>query len=147
MFMEPMPLDRSPLQLLHRTSHLADALFLSQTKGPTARQLAVMIAIDENMGASQHELAEYTGIDRSTISQTVRRLVRRGLVRRKRNSKDRRAFKIVLTDEGRELLAESGPIARDVDEGVLDALPSARRGEFLDLLCEVVRKLAQRATM
>jgi MarR family transcriptional regulator, temperature-dependent positive regulator of motility len=141
MYMKPVSLDRSPLHLLHRTMQRADDLFCSQINGLTSRQFAVLIAIDENLGANQQDLTIYTGIDRSTISEIVRRLGRRGLVRRKRNSKDRRAFKIVLTDEGRELLAVSGPIAKDVDDGVLDALPSARRGEFLDLLSEVVRKL------
>lgn len=55
--------------------------------------------------ASVSELAEIKQISRSAISQAVDILVGRGLIIRHQNSEDRRCYKLLLTDEGSELLS------------------------------------------
>jgi DNA-binding MarR family transcriptional regulator len=136
--MKPSKLDRSPVHLFHRTMQLAHDLFMSQVEGTTPRQLAILIAIDANPGASQTVLTECTGIDRSTLSQVVRRLRKTGLVRRRRRADDSRAYAVELTDDGRRILRAAEPMARKVDERVLGALPSARREPFIALLSSLI---------
>ena len=82
--------DQSPLYLLHRAGQCAETLFELEMspRELTPRQLTVLLAISENHGASQIELVERTGIDRSTMADLVRRLVRKGLLQRQRSNED-----------------------------------------------------------
>jgi MarR family transcriptional regulator, temperature-dependent positive regulator of motility len=134
-------MDRSPLHLLHRASQLAEDEFLSRVAGTTPRQLAVLVAIDENEGASQQTLSERTGIDRSTLAAIVRRLLHRDLVRRRRTDRDGRTYAVKLTREGKRLLRQAEPMARNVDQRVLGALPAEQRVHFLAMLSVIVQTL------
>ena len=134
-------MDRSPLHLLHMATQLADDVFLSSIAGTTPRQFAVLVAIDENEGASQQTLSERTGIDRSTLAAIVRRLVLRNLVRRRRTDRDGRTYAVKLTSEGQRLLRQAEPLARKVDQRVLAALLAERREHFLAMLSVIVQKL------
>ncbi|HEY4152675.1 MAG TPA: MarR family transcriptional regulator, partial [Pseudolysinimonas sp.] len=49
------------------------------------------------------ELAEYLGVDKSSISGLIDRAERRGLIERQRDEVDRRAWRVRLTTAGREL--------------------------------------------
>ena len=95
----------SLLHLSHRLSQRADVLFtvIAGDGAATARQLAILRAIDANEGASQTDILEQTGIDRSTIADVISRLCRRKLTTRKRSRSDNRPYRLTLT--------ESGPIA------------------------------------
>jgi MarR family transcriptional regulator, temperature-dependent positive regulator of motility len=136
-------LDRSPLHQLHRVMQEVDNLFRTHLGSVTPRQLAVLVAIDANERASQAALAATTGIDRSTFSELIRRLQRAGLVRRKRQRTDRRAYALALTEQGRKVARSAEPLARLVDERVLSALPAARRERFLGALATIVELLGQ----
>ncbi len=73
--------------------------------GVTSRQVAVMRAISEAKGLpSQTDLVEATGIDRSTLADLVRRLLKRGLVARRRTKADGRAYEVTITSEGKSIL-------------------------------------------
>ena len=107
----------------------------------TPRQLAVLIAVSEQEGASQTELVGRTGVDRSTLADLVRRLQRKGLLQRRRKREDARAYAVKMTDEGRRVLRAAEPLGRRVDERVLAALPSKQRQLFIDALVSIVNTL------
>ena len=136
-------LDRSPIHLLHRAYQAVDQVFAAgmQTNGLTARQLAVLVTIDQNEGLSQTGLVDRTGIDRSTLADVVRRLKGKGLLQRRRTKEDARAYAVKLTDEGRQVLRTAEPLAKRADQRVLDALPAKRRGEFMTALTAIIRTL------
>ena len=137
---------RSPLHLLHRAEQVADRLFEDGALGfVTPRQLEVLIAVSESEGCNLVAVAERTGIDRSTTTELVRRLVRKGLLQKRRNRRDIRTFLLKLTDDGRLLLAAAAPVARDLDAALLRALPPAQRESFVKALQAVVRALEQRS--
>ena len=104
----------------------------------TPRQLAVLVAVREDEGANQSALVERTGIDRSTLGAMVLRLRRKQLIQRRRNPEDARAYTITLTEQGRRLLRAAESIVKRVDEGVLSALTSDRREQFIDALTTIV---------
>ena len=104
----------------------------------TARQLAVLVAVREDEGASQTALVGRTGIDRSTLGAMVLRLRRKQLVQRRRNPADARAYTITLTEQGRRLLRAAKPVVKRVDEGVLNALTSDHRDQFINALTTIV---------
>ncbi len=97
------------------------------------------VASDE--GASQTRLVNAIGVDRTTLGDIVRRLVRKGLLQRKRAREDARAYAVKLTDRGRRVLRTALPAARRVDQRVIGALPDKQREAFLTALASVVETL------
>jgi DNA-binding MarR family transcriptional regulator len=113
--------------------------------GLTPRQLAVLMTVAQNEGLSQTGLVDRTGIDRSTLADIVRRMQRKGLLQRRRTKEDARAYAVKLTDEGRRVLRTAEPLARKVDERVLDALPGKQREQFIDdlqLIVDTLQKMS-----
>jgi MarR family transcriptional regulator, temperature-dependent positive regulator of motility len=136
-------LSRSPIHLLHRAGQCAGDIFHAEMKDGdlTPRQLAVLVTVAGNEGLSQTGLVERTGIDRSTLADIVRRMQRKGLLQRRRTREDARAYAVKLTDEGRRLLRVAEPLAKRVDERILDALPTKQREQFVDDLLSIVDTL------
>jgi DNA-binding MarR family transcriptional regulator len=137
----PNRLDRSPVHLLHRAGQCAADIFQTEVSDLTPRQLAVLLTVGKDEGASQTKLVDATGVDRSTMADIVRRLCRKGLLQRRRTREDARAYAVKLTKEGRRVLAAANPAARRVDEQVIGALPSKQREAFLTALASIVETL------
>ena len=108
----------------------------------TPRQFAVLVTVSQNEGLSQTQLVDKTGIDRSTLADIVRRMLKKNLLQRRRTREDARAYAVRLTDEGRRVLKLVEPNALEVDAAVLAALPSAERERFLDNLNAIVEALS-----
>jgi DNA-binding MarR family transcriptional regulator len=136
-------LHRSPIHLLHRAGQCAGDVFQIEMKDGdlTPRQLAVLMTVAQNEGLSQTGLVDRTGIDRSTLADIVRRMQKKGLLQRRRTREDARAYAVKLTDEGRRVLRTAEPLARRVDERILDALPGKQREQFIDDLLSIVDTL------
>jgi DNA-binding MarR family transcriptional regulator len=107
----------------------------------TPRQYAVLVTVAYNEGLSQTHLVERTGIDRSTLADIVRRMLKKGLLQRRRTKEDARAYAVKLTDEGWRVLKGAEPLAKRVDDKLLGALPTAQRERFLQDLAAIVEAL------
>lgn len=137
-------LEQSPIHLLHRASQCAGNIFQAEMGGEdlTPRQYALLVAISQQEGLSQTDLVELTGIDRSTLADVIRRMLKKGLIQRRRTREDARAYAVKLTDQGRRALQSCQPMARRVDQRILDALPSAEtRERFINDLLTIVSAL------
>ena len=95
-------LDVSALHLLHRAGQCAEVLFTNETGKAdlTPRQYAILTSVAQNPDISQTGLVEQTGVDRSTLADIVRRLVKKGLLQRKRTRRDARMYAVRLTSKG-----------------------------------------------
>ena len=140
-------LTRSPIHLLHRASQVVEEVFSTEMTSDrlTPRQLAVLATVAQNEGLSQTGIVDRTGIDRSTLADIVQRLVRKGLLQRRRTKEDVRAYAVKLTDAGRHVLRTTEPLAKRIDRRVLDALPANRRDEFITALASIIGKLERTA--
>jgi DNA-binding MarR family transcriptional regulator len=83
-------LQNSPLHLFHRLGQGSADAFSSQMRQVdlTARQFAVLSATSQNDGLSQTDLVALTGIDRSTMADIVKRMLKKGLLQRQRTNWD-----------------------------------------------------------
>lgn len=138
-------LDRSPIHLLHRAGQCAGDIFQTEMGGGdlTPRQYAVLITVSLNEGLSQTDLVERTGIDRSTLADIVRRMLKKGLLQRRRTREDARAYAVKLTEEGWKSLKAADPVAKRVDDKILSALPAAQRDRFVQDLNTIVQALGK----
>ena len=127
------PLDLSALHLLHRAGQCAEVLFASETGKTelTPRQYAILASVQHNPDISQTGLVEQTGVDRSTLADIVRRLVKKGLLQRKRTRRDARMYAVRLTPKGQAALSAIKPAASRVDQRLLSVLATGQRGGFI----------------
>ena len=95
------------------------------------------MVLSENEGVSQTHLVNKSGIDRSTLADIVRRLLRKGLLERRRTKHDARAYAVRISEVGRNLLAAAAPLATEVDQKILSHLPESDRTKVLDALAIV----------
>ncbi len=137
-------LECSPIHLLHRAGQCAGDIFQSEMTEAdlTPRQLAVLIAVSQNEGVSQTNLVAMTGVDRSTLADIVRRMLKKGYLQRRRAKQDARAYAVKLTDEGRQVLQVAQPIAKRIDDRILETLPAPARAKFLQDLILIIDELS-----
>lgn len=140
-------LERSPIHLLHRAGQCAGDIFQSEMASGelTPRQYAVLVTVSQNEGLSQTDLVEKTGIDRSTLADIVRRMLKKNLLQRRRTKEDARAYAVKLTEEGWRVLKSAEPMAKRVDDRILSVLGSAQRDRFIADLNTIVQSLGRMA--
>jgi MarR family transcriptional regulator, transcriptional regulator for hemolysin len=90
---------------------------------------------------TQIELARLSDLDKTTMVVTLDELEEAGYAERRPSRTDRRARVVVVTDEGRRLVAAGHEIADRVHAEVLAELPPASRQVFMDSLTHLVTGL------
>ncbi|MGW1674344.1 MarR family winged helix-turn-helix transcriptional regulator [Streptomyces sp. NPDC002324] len=112
-------------------SHLDE---LVRPAGITALQYTSLTVLERHDGLSAAQLARDSFVTAQSIADLVRSLENRGLVRRERNPRNRRELLILLTDEGRELLARYAEPMRDLEERMLSGLTPHQTDQFRQAL-------------
>ncbi len=138
-------LSTSITHLLHRACQVADGIFHEEAgdTGLTTRQFAVLIAVSNNRDVSQTGLVQVTGIDRSTVAEIVKRLLKRNLIKRRRTRLDARAYAVRLTDEGEALLKSAEPAAHRAESRLVAALNVLGGPHLAEALAHLVQALPQ----
>lgn len=111
--------------------------------GLSPQQWSVLNRLGELDGIPQKELAERTFKDPPTIARILDRLAERGLIGRRENPDDRRAFLVDLTDAGRELRALLLPVAAKMNEDAASGLSEDESRLLLSLLNRVQRNFQE----
>ncbi len=110
---------------------------------PTQAQFLIFLARSRSEGMRLTELADRLAVNRSTASESVSALERKGLVERERDPEDGRAVRHRLTPAGKEAavaLAEWPDLLLEVVED----LEPEEKGALLRLLLKLVRALQLR---
>ena len=137
--------DRAAPDLSFLLAHTAHVLTTRMTAafaeiGVTPRDYCVL-----NHAASgeltQIELARLSDLDKTTMVVTLDELEEAGYAERRPSRADRRARVVVVTDEGKKLVAAGHEIADQVHAEVLAELPRSSRGTFVDSLTRLVSGL------
>jgi MarR family transcriptional regulator, lower aerobic nicotinate degradation pathway regulator len=126
----------SPGHLLRRCHQRSHEIFneLLGDTGVTRQQFSVLWALQQNPDANQQRLSEVTGWDRNTLAAMLGRLVDQKLIERSRDPEDARATRLRLTERGGDLLRDSTPTLREVQQRIIAPIPEAERPAFLAAL-------------
>lgn len=100
----------------------------------TRQQIALLIALERAPGASQSEVVQMTGFDKSTLKEMLGRMTGKGWVQRERDPEDGRAWTMHITPAGRAVLADRIEKVRAVQREILAPLPEDFRPLFLRCL-------------
>jgi DNA-binding MarR family transcriptional regulator len=77
-------------------------------------------AIPDNV-VTQRQVAEFTKIDKMSMSDLAATLVEKKLLRRFRQKQDRRAYSLLLTEKGRERILKAVPVVEGIDAAFFTA--------------------------
>ena len=113
--------------------------------GLTLSQYGLLEGLADRRSARVQELAGAAGISASTATRILDALERRGIVRRTRSSRDRRAVSVSLTDLGEELLHAERDWLRGRQRAFYASLPSAEQELAPDLLVRLAALIDQLA--
>jgi DNA-binding MarR family transcriptional regulator len=123
---------------LARTSKHMEA-----TLGVTAQQRMLIRIVAAYPGIAAGELAEVLHLDAGTISATVGRLEKRGLIKRRRDTEDRRRVTLEVTPKGRKLDSPAKETVEASIKRVLDATPAKEIARVRGLLGNLAASLAK----
>ncbi len=129
-------LKSSPGHLLRRAQQYAHDLYAKEVSasGPTPRQYEVLHVVAQNAGLSQTDLVGHTGIDRSTLADMIARMMKKGLLSRKRTKEDARANAVSITASGRKMLNSANAKVAKAERAALSVLPKSQQAGFMKAL-------------
>lgn len=106
--------------------------------GLDIRYFANLISLLIEDDLSQTELAQRVGEAQYRTSRILDGLEQRGLIERRQDPNSRRAHRVALTDQGREVAKKLPPIVRRVNRKVLERLDKAEHEELTRLLAKAL---------
>lgn len=132
--------------LLNDTARMFRRAFNVRTRdsGITALQSRVLTYLSRYPGIRQGPLAELIEVEPITLSRMIDRLEESGLVERRADPTDRRAWQLHLTALAEPLLDSLRQTARTVVAEATDGLSDAERDELTRLVERVRTNLSRR---
>ncbi|MHA6722636.1 MarR family winged helix-turn-helix transcriptional regulator [Sphingomonas sp. RS2018] len=105
--------------------------------GATRAQWKTLVTLSRNEGINQGRLADLLEVEPITLCRMIDRLEESGLVERRRDPADRRAWQIFLTDAATPLLETMRAHADAMFEAAFSGLNDAARTQLKDALARI----------
>ncbi|WP_439133422.1 MarR family winged helix-turn-helix transcriptional regulator [Pseudomaricurvus sp.] len=106
----------------------------ARTIGVTRPQWQVLTALKRYEGINQGGLAEHLDVEPITLCRMVDRLQEADLVERRKDPKDRRVWRLYLTEKAKELSAELKPLGIELLSDSMQGLSEADRENLFESL-------------
>jgi DNA-binding MarR family transcriptional regulator len=102
---------------------------------PQWRVLALLRRFD---GSTQVSMADMLDVEPITMARMIDRLQEAGLIERRADAADRRAWRVHLTPDGEKKIEELKPLAKDLFEEALMGLSLKQQAE-LEAMLNIIR--------
>ena len=83
------------------------------------RQIPILAVLYRRDGCGQNELAQELGVKPPTVTVSIQRLEKNGLLIRRQDEKDQRVSRIYLSDAGNAIIKEGMQMAREGEKRIL----------------------------
>lgn len=132
--------------LLNDTARLFRRAFNARARGSgiTALQWRLVTYLIRHDGIRQGPLAELIEVEPITLSRMVDRLVESGLVERRADPTDRRAWLLHLTPRARAMIQSKSHLVEQLTEEATEGLSAAERDQLIALVERVRANLSRR---
>lgn len=129
--------------LLHDVARLMRTAYDRRIRrlGLTRAQWWVLTHLYRGNGVTQSELAETLEIEPPSLGRLLDRLEAKGWVRREHDAKDRRVWRVHLTEEVEPALRTMRTIAAELRRDALAGISAAERERFVDTLLAIKENL------
>lgn len=105
--------------------------------GVTPGEFSLLTLVRANPGIHQISLVRVYQLDKSTLSNSIKDLKNRKLIRRVRDRNDRRYYGLWLTDFGAAVLERATVRAEEQERAMDGVLGNGEREQLLDLLFRI----------
>lgn len=101
----------------------------------------VLVVLNEFPDCTMQFLAETAGVDRTTLTHTVRLMIGEGLITRVERASDRRSVQLSLTNNGRRRLRSIFPEMIAINKRCFAGFSDAELSHFMDQLRRIFKNL------
>ena len=135
-------------QIMSDVSRLMRRAFDERARGigVTRPQWQVLTMLARHEGTNQGGLAELLDVEPITLCRMVDRLQEAGMVERRADPSDRRAWRLFLTERANELLGELRPLALNLFDEAMTGLSISERDTLHEMLERIRINLSRRPT-
>ena len=102
------------------------------------RDLGVLLVIDRSEPASQQQIAERMGVDRTTMVAIIDALEAKGIIARRPDAEDRRRNLIELTPTGQDILRQATAASDAAEAKLLAPLSPAEGKQLRNLIARIL---------
>ncbi len=100
--------------------------------------LALLVADD---GMSQKTIADKLDLSPATVTVTLKRMEKSGLVTRHMDERDQRVLRVHITEKGRDMFNKSEQTMIDVTEEILEGFTTEERRVFHDFIARMAENM------
>ena len=108
-----------------------------------AQDFGLLYRLEERGSLTQAEVGAMLQRDKTTVTRRIDGLVKKGMVERSMDTKDRRCFHIALTPEGVKALKSMKPLVKGFQTEALNDIPESEKRIALKVLKSVTQKLTR----
>jgi DNA-binding MarR family transcriptional regulator len=109
--------------------------------GVAPGQFAPLVMLFEEDGLTQAELCRRINVEQPTMANTLERMERDGLIKRKADTDDRRRAHVFLTPRARDIQTQVMEAARAVSNRTVSKLTAGEQDEMFRLVARMVDNL------
>jgi MarR family transcriptional regulator, organic hydroperoxide resistance regulator len=129
------------LQALRAHRRLAEAAFSEIGLYPGQEMLLFQLWQEE--GVTQSQLVEKLCVEPPTVTKTLQRLEKAGIIERKQDAEDARVSRVYLTPKGEALKEQVQKIWRDLEARTTKNLSEVEQAFILRLLEQITKNLGE----
>lgn len=134
---ESYELDEQIGYLLRLANQRHLEIFSENMPALTPTQFSVLARLYEVGQLSQNELGRQVGIDAATTNGVIDRLYKKGLIKSKTDSKDKRRLSISLTAKGTRTTEKAIPVAKKITKKTVHKLTPSEASKLVKLLKKI----------
>ncbi len=109
--------------------------------GVAPGQFAPLVMLFEEDGLTQAELCRRINVEQPTMANTLDRMERDGLIKRKADADDRRRSHVFLTSRAKDIQAQVMEAARAVSNRTVTRMSASEQDEMFRLVARMVENL------
>ncbi|MDW3646579.1 MAG: MarR family transcriptional regulator [Bacteroidia bacterium] len=113
---------------------------------PIQIQLLIFIAHHEQKLCNVSHLAQEFNLTKPTISDAIRVLAKKGLIKKEASAVDKRAYFILLSEEGKKIVGQTEGFAHSIYEGV-EMMEETVQESLFGQISELIQKLNQQGIL
>lgn len=105
--------------------------------GASLARTKVLMLVERDGPLRAADIADLFGLAPRTVTESLDRLEREGLVRRDTHAADRRVKPVTITDKGREAVRATEPLRLKLVEQIFGTLSPAERSQLGDIVAKL----------
>lgn len=106
-------------------------------------QFYILMPLFKGDGINQESISQSIKVDKATITRAIQKLVDEGYVIRQRDEKDRRSYRVFLTEKGRMLEPDLNKIAQQWEDSLLSGFDMDQRTLILKSIDDMIKNASK----